>query len=241
MTSAILLDLDDTLYDEASYMRSGFAAVAARIADMAGYAPAAVLEVLLGIERRDGRGQVFDTALAAFGLSAEPALVQDRVALYRAHPPRIVLHPGARDLLARLRRDGRRTAIVTDGLAMMQRRKLAALDLEGAVDAIVYSWELDAPKPDPAGFLAALERLGAGPAEAVVVGDNPYHDMAAARAIGARAIRVRRGRFAAMPAPPGSEPDLEIAEIAALEPALAELPAIAAGRPALSQGVAAHA
>src|SRR5690242_8172030 len=121
MASAILLDLDDTLYEEASYMRSGFASVAARIADIAGYAPAAVLEVLLATERRDGRGRVFDTALAAFGVAAEPALVQDLVSLYRAHRPRIALAPGARELLARLRRQGRRTAIVTDGLPMMQR------------------------------------------------------------------------------------------------------------------------
>lgn len=241
MASAILLDLDDTLYEEASYMRSGFAAVAARIADMAGYAPAAVLEVLLGAERRDGRGHVFDTALAAFGISAEAALVQDLVSLYRAHRPRIALYPGARELLARLRRAGFRTGLVTDGLPIMQRRKVEALDLERAVDAVVYSWELDAPKPDPAGFLAALARLGARPADCVVVGDNPHHDMAAARAIGARAIRVRRGRFAAMPAPLGAEPDLEIAEISALEPALAELPAFAAERPVLFQGVAAHA
>jgi putative hydrolase of the HAD superfamily len=241
MASAILLDLDDTLYEEASYMRSGFAVVAARIADMAGYAPAAVLEVLLETERRDGRGHVFDTALAAFGMAAEPALVQDLVSLYRSHPPRIALYPGARELLARLSREGRRTAIVTDGLPLMQRRKVEALDLERAVDAVVYSWELDAPKPDPAGFLAALARLGATPADCVVVGDNPYHDMAAARAIGARAIRVRRGRFAAMPAPAGAEPDLEIAEIGALASVLDGLPASTAERPALAQGAAAHA
>ena len=240
MASAILLDLDDTLYEEASYMRSGFAAVAARIAGMAGYAPASVLEVLLDTEQRDGRGRVFDTALAAFGLAAEPALVQGLVSLYRSHRPRIALYPGARELLARLRARGR-IAIVTDGLPAMQRRKIEALDLGRAVDAIVYSWELKAPKPDPAGFLAALAELGAAPADAVVVGDNPYHDMAAARAIGACAIRVRCGRFAEMPAPAGAEPDLEIAEIGALEAALDDLEAAARARFALAQGVAAHA
>jgi len=241
MAAAILLDLDDTLYDEASYMRSGFAAVAARIAGMSGYAPGSVLEVLLDIERRDGRGHVFDTALAAFGMAADPGLIQDLVTLYRSHRPRIALHPGVRDLLARLRQRGRRTAIVTDGPPIMQRRKTEALDLERAVDAVVYTWDLKAPKPDPAGLLEALAKLGAAAAEAVVVGDNPYHDMAAARAIGARAIRVRRGRFASVPAPAGAEPDLEITDIGALETALDGLPASPAPHPPLTPGVAAHA
>jgi putative hydrolase of the HAD superfamily len=240
VATAILLDLDDTLYDEASYMRSGFAAVAAAIAGMSGYASSSVLAVLLDVERRDGRGHVFDSALAAFGMAAEPEFVQHLVTLYRSHRPRIALHPGARDLLARLR-ERSCTAIVTDGLPMMQRRKTEALDLEGAVDAVVYSWELQAPKPAPESFLHALTRIGASPAEAVVVGDNPYHDMVAAHAIGAKSIRVRSGRFASMAAPPGGEPDLEIAEIGALEAALDDLALFAPAPPAHPQGVAAHA
>jgi putative hydrolase of the HAD superfamily len=240
MPRAILLDLDDTLYEEASYMRSGFAAVASAIAGMTGYAAASVLEVLLDIERRDGRGRVFDTALAAFGMAADPEFIQHLVTLYRSHRPQIALHPGARDLLARLRQRGR-TAIVTDGLPIMQRRKIEALDLERAVDAVVYCWELKAPKPDPAGFLEALAKLGASPADAVVVGDNPYHDMVAARAIGARAIRVRLGRFATVPAPIDGEPDLEIADIGALEAALDDLASPNRARPLYAQGIATHA
>ncbi|HKX09231.1 MAG TPA: HAD family hydrolase [Stellaceae bacterium] len=240
MPLAILLDLDDTLYDETAYMRSGFAAVAIGIADMAGYAPGKVLEVLLDIERREGRGHVFDTALAAFGLAADPRVVQDLVAVYRSHRPQIQLYAGVRELLARLHRRGR-TAIVTDGLPQMQRHKVAALDLEAAVDAIVYTWELAAPKPDPASYLAALAKLGAAPADAVVIGDNPHHDMAAARAIGARAIRVRTGRFAQVPTPLGAEPDLEIAGIGELEAALDALGPHTRSRPLLAEGVAVHA
>jgi putative hydrolase of the HAD superfamily len=240
VTLAILLDLDDTLYDEASYMRSGFEVVATRIADMAGYAPASVLDLLLDIERREGRGQVFDAALAAFGLPADPQVVQGLVSAYRSHRPRIEPHAGVRELLERLRQRGR-TAIVTDGLPLMQRRKTTALDLGRAVDTIVYSWEIGAPKPDPAGYLDALAKLRATPADAVVVGDNPHHDMVAACAIGARAIRVRSGRFASVPAPLGAEPDLEIAGIGELEPALDALATPTRPRRTATEGVGAHA
>ena len=102
MISALLLDLDDTLYDEASYLRSGFAVVAERIAALSGAAPSAVLETLLAIEAREGRGRVFDRALAAFGIEPDPALVRRLVAAYRLHRPAIDLDPGIRRLLARL-------------------------------------------------------------------------------------------------------------------------------------------
>jgi len=222
MISALLLDLDDTLYDEASYLRSGFAVVAERIAALSGAAPSAVLETLLAIEAREGRGRVFDRALAAFGIEPDPALVRRLVAAYRLHRPAIDLDPGIRRLLARLG-SRYRLAIVTDGLPTMQRRKVAALDLEPAVDAIVYTWELDAPKPDPIGYWQALDRLGVASECAVVVGDNPRHDMLAARAIDARAIRIRSGRFAHLPSLTTAPEDRTIEHIGLLEAALAEL------------------
>jgi putative hydrolase of the HAD superfamily len=64
------------------------------------------------------------------------------------------------------------------------------------VGEVLYCWEHESPKPDPACYVEALRRLGAGPEEAVVIGDNPRHDMAAAAAIGCRSIRMLTGRFA---------------------------------------------
>ena len=222
MISALLLDLDDTLYDEASYMRSGFALIAERIAALSGAAPEAVLETLLAIERRDGRGRVFDSALSAHGIEPDPALVRRLVTVYRLHRPTIDLDPRVRRLLVRLA-SRYRLAIVTDGLPAMQRRKIAALDLEPAVDAVVYTWELDAPKPDPTGYWHALDLLGVPSERAVVVGDNPRHDMLAARAIDARSIRIRSGRFAHLPSLTTAPEDRAIEDFASLDAALTDL------------------
>jgi putative hydrolase of the HAD superfamily len=87
---------------------------------------------------------------------------------------------------------------VTDGLPQMQRRKVEALGVAALVDEVLYCWEHDAPKPDPAGYIEIMRRLGADPEATVVVGDRPEHDMAAARAAGCRSIRVLTGRFAGM-------------------------------------------
>lgn len=196
MVRALLIDLDDTLYDEASYVRSGMAAVAREIARLAG-APAAEVEALMLDElARNGRGKVFDVALERLGVTPQPNLIKGLVEVYRDHRPAIALWPGVREALADLARD-HRLAIVTDGLGLMQRRKVEALGVEALVERVIYCWELGWPKPDPRPYLMGVEQLEAGPDQTLVIGDNPAHDMAAARAAGLRSLRVRTGRFAA--------------------------------------------
>jgi HAD superfamily hydrolase (TIGR01549 family) len=60
------------------------------------------------------------------------------------------------------------------------------------VDAIVDSRSHGRVKPHPTIFEAALELLGAAPAEAVMVGDSLEEDVEGARALGMRAILIDR-------------------------------------------------
>jgi putative hydrolase of the HAD superfamily len=200
---ALLIDLDDTLYDERSYVLSGFRAVAAEIARAHPALNATKLHADMVTELdANGRGRVFDAALARAGITPGPSRIAELVEVYRNHRPALRFWPGVAQTLADLRRDYR-LAIITDGLGVMQRNKAAALGLAERVETIVYCWELNAPKPDPAGYVLALRQLGAGVDEAVVIGDRPDHDMAAAAALGCRSIRVRAGRYAAVD---GGEP-----------------------------------
>lgn len=193
---ALLIDLDDTLYDEGSYVRSGFAIVAREIAGLPGAGPVAQVEDVMRDElARRGRGTVFDATLRRLGITPRPDLIKGLVEVYRDHQPDIALWPGVREALVDLSQD-HRLAVVTDGLGVMQRRKVAALGVEPLVEALVYCWELGWPKPDPRSYLKAMEQLATTPERTLVIGDNPAHDMAAARAAGLRSLRVRSGRFA---------------------------------------------
>jgi putative hydrolase of the HAD superfamily len=196
MIRALIIDLDDTLYDERDYVLSGFRAVAAEIARRfpEADAPHLFAEMVAELDAH-GRGLVFDRALASAGLAADKPLVQALVETYRGHRPQIALWPGVAETLADLSRD-HRLAVVTDGLPLMQRRKVEALAVEPLVDEVIYCWEHGSPKPDPTCYIEALRRLDARSEDAVVIGDNPGHDMAAAQAIGCRSIRVLTGRRA---------------------------------------------
>lgn len=195
MIRAILLDLDDTLYDEADYVRSGFRVVAREIAAISAGDEQSIHHYMLDALAHHGRGRIFDATLAAFGVNVTPQLIKDLVELYRQHLPAIGLYSDADRVLHALRADYR-LAIVTDGLPLMQKQKIEALGLRTRVDAIVYCWEHAAPKPALQGFQQALENLGVTAEEALVVGDRPDHDLAAAAALGCPAVRLRRGRYA---------------------------------------------
>jgi len=77
------------------------------------------------------------------------------------------------------------------------------------VDGVVSSAELGEAKPAPAVFLRALELAGAGPDEAVHVGDSLENDVEGARAAGIRPLLLVRGGEA----PAGVEVIRSLAEL----------------------------
>jgi putative hydrolase of the HAD superfamily len=80
------------------------------------------------------------------------------------------------------------------------------------VDGVVTSADAGAAKPDPAVFRRALELAGVDGGGAVHVGDSLDNDVAGARALGIRAILVRRDGDS----PPGVETVRELTELPAL-------------------------
>ncbi|OLD16876.1 MAG: hypothetical protein AUJ01_09830 [Acidobacteria bacterium 13_1_40CM_3_65_5] len=66
-------------------------------------------------------------------------------------------------------------------------------ELQGLIAATVSSFEHGYMKPHPSIFSAALERLGARPDEAVMVGDSIRQDIEGALRVGMRAVLLHRG------------------------------------------------
>ena len=191
MTSrALLFDLDDTLFLEEDFVASGLGAVADHCACACGAPAGELFDHLWYDFRRLGRTQIFDRFLKAYPMAARD--VAELVGVYRDHEPRLDL-PALSRLTLKRARDVGRVGLVTDGAPRTQRHKVAALGLEAQVDLIVYAWD-HAPKPDPAGFLHAARSFGLAPQDCVIVGDDPFHDVAAARAAGMACVRVRTGR-----------------------------------------------
>ncbi|MGQ0733324.1 MAG: HAD family hydrolase [Acidobacteriota bacterium] len=185
----IIFYLDDTLFPREQFLRSGFAVVAQYIADSWRRDQPAVLETLLHAHGSGRDGQEFQALCEQWRLPL--SLVPWLVALFRTHTPAIALDPLATATLERLRRDGWRLVIMTNGDPSVQRRKVAALALETLVDGVVYAEE-HAPRRemDPAAFLAAMAHLNVPGPRCVCVGDDPASEVAGARRAGLKSIRI---------------------------------------------------
>jgi HAD superfamily hydrolase (TIGR01509 family) len=114
-----------------------------------------------------------------------------RVYRERARP-----FPRARELVERLRTEGRSVALASSGSAedVAYFRRLVGLD--GLLDGgATTSDDAERSKPHPDIFEAALARTGARADEAIAVGDSPWDAKSADRA-GLRTIGLLSGGFA---------------------------------------------
>ncbi|BDX34414.1 hydrolase [Mycobacterium antarcticum] len=93
-------------------------------------------------------------------------------------------YPDTATVLASLRRQGLKTAVVSN-IAFDVRPAFAALGVKDDVDEFVLSFEVGAVKPNPDIFRTALARVGVDAEYALMVGDSEEAD-GAARAVGCR-------------------------------------------------------
>jgi putative hydrolase of the HAD superfamily len=174
---AVLFDLDDTLYPEMEFVRSGFQAVARYLDERFHLGQDLVMSQMMEVLRREGRGRVFDSVLRYHGLYSEDT-TRLLVFLYRSHRPRIQPYVDTLPTLSHLRQLGIRLGLLTDGMASVQRNKIAALRLTDLFDAVLCSDELgpDCWKPSGTPYKVLLELLDASPSESAYVGNDLSKD-----------------------------------------------------------------
>lgn len=231
---AVTVDLDDTLYPQATFLAAAWERLGQVAAEHG--LPASEVQAALAEVAAEGsdRGTIIDRALLLVGVLPErlrlvvPPLVE---AFTTFAPDRLDCFPGVLPALARVR-SRVPLACITDGTPSVQRAKLTALGLADAFDVVVISDALGGRhlrKPHPAPFRAAMVRLGCGAEGTVHVGDRPSKDVDGTRRVGMRCVRVLTGEYAGEPARGASsdssaEPWLTVADfaaaVAAIEPLL---------------------
>jgi len=225
--NAVLIDLDDTLFDHRAAARRALESAAAcdpalgRMAfDALESRHRVILEdlhhrVLAGAMTVDeARTLRFRMLVEEQGEACGADRLDRLTATYReAYQAGWACLAGARELLAELKRRDARIAIVTNNIVREQVAKVKRLELGPMVDALVVSEAVGHAKPASAIFTHALRELGADAARAVMLGDSWTADIEGARGAGMRAVWFNPSR-----APrPADRP--EVAELHALEPA----------------------
>ena len=214
----VVFDLDDTLYPERDYVLSGFGAVDKWLEETHGLSGFAVLA---GRHFEAGsRGKIFDECLPLVGRRAEAELIARMLAVYRDHEPAIRLFPDADRALERTTQAGRNIALITDGYAGVQARKIRALGLESRITCRIITDELGREhwKPSPEPFRRVMAAFPGPQAGYVYVGDNPRKDFIGCRQLGWRSVRMRRpgGDHATYVATAMEAAEVEVADCDAL-------------------------
>lgn len=173
----VIFDLDDTLYSEKEYVRSGYKAVS-------DYLGGGYEEKLWGFFE-DGKTAI-DELLQELGRENEKAEV---LKVYRSHKPDIHLYPGVAEMIEELKSKGIKVGIITDGRPEGQRNKLEELGLD-SLDFIITDelGGIQFRKPCDIAFRIMMTRWRLNPADIVYVGDNPVKDFQAPQQLGMRCI-----------------------------------------------------
>lgn len=185
--SAVVFDLDDTLYSEKEYVRSGYRAVTKVIPEV--FDSAAKLWSAF-----EEKKPAIDTVLKDEGIYSEE-LKERCLRVYRNHEPDIHLYVGVSEILKEIHDRSIDIGIITDGRPEGQKRKIDALGLESKIDAIIITDELGGAeyrKPCGKAFHLMRDMIGDGGYSTMCyVGDNINKDFISPEKFGMRCIWFR--------------------------------------------------
>ena len=173
----VIFDLDDTLYSEKEYVKSGFRAISS----------------FLGGDYENTLWQLFEEGKPAIDELLKQIRQEEKkkevLEVYRKHFPRIQPYEGVKELINELKNQNIKIGIITDGRIEGQKNKIQSLGLE--IDDVIITDELGGEqfrKPCDIAFRIMTTRWKLHPSSIIYVGDNPIKDFQGPRQIGMKTL-----------------------------------------------------
>ena len=190
----LIFDLDDTLYEELSYVKSGMKAVSNYINNRFQIPALNSYKKMVNFLEVDGREKVFDKMLNDYRLNKKE-YVNECLAIYRSHTPTISLYDSAKRCLDRF--DHISKYLVSDGNKIVQKNKVDALALNKWMKRIIltHQYGLKYKKPSPHCFFVISKIEHSLTTNMVYIADNPRKDFVGIKPYGFKTIRVYTGNY----------------------------------------------
>ena len=189
----IVFDLDEVLYDEKTYVISGFRTVS-EFLEKDEAIPKKIIFEYLKRRLKNCRERILNDLLDNFRIYSQKNL-KKCISVYRTHTPKIKLYSDAKDCLKRLKNYP--LYIVTDGNKIVQKNKIKALNLENHIKKTILTsnYGLRNSKPSTFCFQKICDMEKTSPTNLVYIGDDPHKDFVGLKREGFKTIRLFKGRF----------------------------------------------
>lgn len=182
----VIFDLDNTLYAEQDYFRLVFEV----FEETVGLPRGKLLEVYKSINRGDSKDILGDCLSASHG---NTALYKDKLFdIYKSVRGELFLPDQSRALLTRCVDQYVHLALLSNGIPVVQRNKVALLKVEPFFDRCFFAREnpTGLEKPSMGAFAEVLDYFQLDATQAVMVGDDLVNDVFGARAAGLKTFHL---------------------------------------------------
>lgn len=221
MNMILIFDLDDTLYDERTFVLSGFSAVARYLEEKYGLNASSSFNLMETLLDTEGRGKIFDEVLQTFDIFTKTN-VKKCISIYRHHRPSLSLFPEGKVLLDKYIDN---LYLVTDGNSNVQYNKVQSLGIEDNFKKIflTHRYGIIHAKPSIYCFekIRSIEKCSWS--QMVYIGDNPLKDFVNLNPLGVQTIRVKTGQYKNLQVDPPFDAKHIIKDLSYLEQFLCEL------------------
>lgn len=187
----VVFDLDDTIYPELDYVKSGLKAVANFLEkkyDLMGFYKEST-EVI-----KSGKfNNKFEIALSHLGVKSNKKLIEEMIKCYDSHSPKIRLYKDFKSIIEFL--DNKYTlSIITDGIPLTQKNKIKALNIESLFKVIIYtnSFGIEYQKPSQKSFVMIENIFNVNGKECIYIADNVKKDFLAPNKLGWISAQIKR-------------------------------------------------
>ncbi len=197
MIRAVIFDLDNTLVDFMEMKRQAVNAAIHSMIDAGlqlSFDEAKMKIDAIYKERGIEFQSVFDELMYDVFQKVDYKILSAGIIAYRrAREAALVPYPHVYITLMELLKMGMRLAVVSDAPAREAWLRLCYLNFHHIFDRVITFDDTGQRKPNEAPFRKALERLGVGASEALMVGDWPERDVVGAARVGMKTVFARYG------------------------------------------------
>ena len=148
LQSFFVFDLDDTLFQELDFLKSGYSRISSQLAE---FINSDISQEMM--ERHQNKENVFQWILNRYQKEIPHINIAWLLKEYREHTPAIELTEKTAAFLQQLKVSNIPMGLITDGRSITQRNKLKALGIENYFSDIIVSEEFGSEKPAERNYL----------------------------------------------------------------------------------------